>query len=83
MRTIRTEGLDQFVIFGERHLPYLVREFVAHYHTERFHQGLGAQLVRPPPAPGNDNPELVLGPGTIRRRSPLGGVLNFYHRDAA
>jgi putative transposase len=83
VRTIRAECLDQFVIFGERHLRYLVREFVAHYHTERFRQGLGGQLVRPPPAPGNDNAEPDSGPGTIRCRSRLGGVLNFYHRDAA
>jgi hypothetical protein len=71
------------VIFGERHLRYLVREFVAHYHTERFHQGLGGQLVRPPPAPGNDNAEPVSGPATIRCRSRLGGVLNFYQRETA
>ena len=40
MRTIRSECLDEFVIFGERHLRYVVQEFVEHYQAERHHQGL-------------------------------------------
>ena len=82
-KTVRSECLDHFVIFGERHLRVLLREFVAHYLTERFHQGLDGKLVRPPPAPGNDNSTPLSSPGSIRCRSRLGGVLNFYHRDAA
>jgi hypothetical protein len=35
---------------GERHLRRSLAEFVAHYHGERNHQGLGNELVdRPPP----------------------------------
>jgi hypothetical protein len=34
VKTIRTECLDQFVIFGERHLRHLVRELLIHYMTE-------------------------------------------------
>ena len=48
-----------------------------------FVQGSGGQLVGPPPGPGNDNGEPVIGPAAICSRSRLGGVLNFYHRDAA
>jgi hypothetical protein len=77
VRTIREECLAHFVIFGERHLRHLVGEFVAHYQGERFHQGLGGQRVRPG-HPDNDN-----AGGVVRRRSRLGGVLNFYHRGAA
>jgi putative transposase len=79
VRTIRTECLDPFVIFGERHLRYLVGTFVDHYLTERFHQGLGGQLIRPQALARNDNGAA----GTIRCRSRLGGLLNFYHREAA
>lgn len=79
VRTARSECLDQFVIFGERHLRVLVREFVAHYNAERFHQGLGGQLVRPPTVTANDNSAT----GVIRNRSRLGGLLNFYLREAA
>jgi transposase len=79
VKTIRTECLDEFVIFGERHPPYLVGTFVDHYLTGRYHQGLGGQLIRPPTRASNDN--AMLGP--IRCRSRLGGLLNHYHRESA
>ena len=79
VRTVRTECLDHLVIFGERHLRHLLREFVAHYNTERYHQGLGGRLVRPTLAPSNDN----AATGAIRCRPRLGGLLKFYHREAA
>ena len=81
VKTARTECLDHFVIFGERHLRLLLREFLAHYQAERFHQGLGGRLIRPPPPPANTN--ATPGSGSIRCRSRLGGLLNYYHRDAA
>lgn len=82
VRTIRAECLDRFVIFVDRHLRYLVQQFVEHYLAERYHQGIGGQLIRArpaPPPPSNDNGRL----GAIGCRSRLGGVLNFYHREAA
>jgi putative transposase len=72
-------SLDPFVIFGERHLRHLLREFVAHYNAERYHQGIGGLLIRPNPAPANDNATS----DSIRCRWRLGGLLNFYHRAAA
>ena len=79
VRTVREECLDHFVIFGERHLWYLLVEFVAHYHTERYHQGIGSTVIRPQPSRTNDNTAL----GAIQCRSRLGGQLNFYLRNAA
>jgi len=37
VKTIKSECLNHFVIFGERHLRHLTNEFVEHYLTERFH----------------------------------------------
>jgi len=37
VKTIKYECLNHFVIFGERHLRHLIKEFVEHYMTERFH----------------------------------------------
>jgi hypothetical protein len=79
VRTIRTEGLDQFVIFGERHLRYLVETFIDHYLTGRYHRGLGGRLINPSASPSNDN--VMAEP--IQCRSRLGGLLNYYHREAA
>ena len=36
-----TECLDHFVLFGEKHLRYVLTEFLTHYHVERPHQGIG------------------------------------------
>ncbi len=78
VKTIRSECLDHFVIFGERHLRHLLREFVTHHNAERFHQALDGQLIRPPATASNDNGTT----GTIQCRSRLGGLLNYYHRQA-
>jgi hypothetical protein len=54
------------------------REFMAHTMAERFHQGLGGQLIEGQASSENDN-----GAGdAIVCRSRLGGMLNYYHRQA-
>jgi hypothetical protein len=78
VRTVRDECLDHLVLFGERHLRLVIKEFVAHYLAERFHQGIGGRLIGPSAAIANDN-----GAGPVECRSRLGGLLNFYHRVAA
>jgi putative transposase len=57
------------------HLRAAVREFVDHYHEERPHQGLGNELIAPQAE--------VIGTGPLKCRQRLGGVLKFYHREAA
>ena len=79
VKTIRTECLDHFVIFGERHLRHLVRQFTDHYLTERYHQGIGSRIIKPKTSPSNGNATL----GPIGCRSRLDGLLNYYHREAA
>jgi len=79
VKTVRTECLEHFVIFGERHLRHLIDQFMGHYITERHHQGIGSQIIRPRPSPSNDNATL----DAIGRRSRLGGLLNYYCREAA
>jgi len=79
VETIKHECLNHLVLFGERHLRYVIKEFMAHYQRERFHQGLGGQLVERQAVATN-------GKGACDKvacRSRLGGMLNYYHRDAA
>jgi putative transposase len=45
-----------------------------HYHQERYHQGLGSQLIMP----ADNN-----GTGPVQCRERLGGLLKYYHREAA
>jgi putative transposase len=52
-----------------------ILNFMAHYHTERNHQGLANRRISPEPAHlGNT--------GAIQRRLRLGGVPNYYYRTA-
>jgi hypothetical protein len=79
VKTIRTECLDPFVIFGERHLRDPIREFLIHYMTERYQQEIGSQIICPTLPPSNDNATV----GAVRCRSRLGGALNYFFREAA
>jgi putative transposase len=79
VRTVREECLNKFVIFGKSHLRHLLSEFEQHYNYERYHQGLGGKLVITKVNAKNDNG----CDGEIKTQSRLGGILNFYHRDAA
>ena len=75
VRSIKHECLNRVISFGERHLRRTIAEFVAHYHCERNHQGLGNELIEGAPAVDNKV-------GRIRRRQRLGGLLNYYCRAA-
>ncbi|MCA9056517.1 MAG: integrase core domain-containing protein [Planctomycetaceae bacterium] len=75
-QSLKSECLGRMIFFGEESLRRAVREYLAHYHRERNHQGLENRLI-----------ELAAGigaaEGTIERRQRLGGMLNHYHRRAA
>ena len=76
VRSIKESCLDRLVLFGEKSLRVAIREFVEHYHHERNHQGLENRLIEP-------TKPLGLTSGAIRRRERIGGLLNYYHRNAA
>ena len=75
VRTIKESCLDRVILMGEASLRRAIREFVAHYHGERNHQGLQNQLITRPVAHRQDGP--------IACRDRLGGLLKYYHRPAA
>ena len=76
VRTIKESCLERMILFGEGSLRKAVHEFVEHYHCQRNHQGLDNRLILP---------EQLIGDraGAIQRRQRLGGMLNFYYRQAA
>jgi putative transposase len=77
IRSLRSECLSRVIPLGERHLRNLISEYLTHFHQERNHQGLDNRLIEPLAANTNS------GKGVIRRRERLGGVLNYYYREAA
>ena len=74
--SIKSECLNKLIFFSEAQLHRAVTEYVAHYHEERNHQGLANRLVVRPGAAANSN-------GEVRLRQRLGGMLSYYHRQAA
>jgi transposase InsO family protein len=75
VRSIKSECLNRMIFFGQASLQHAIGHFMAHYHTERNHQGLANQLLRPAPVIAPSQP--------VHRRQRLGGMLNYYHRAAA
>lgn len=76
VRSIKESCLERLILFGESSLRTALQNFVAHYHSERNHQGVSNQLIQPEKAHlGNT--------GAIQRRERLGGMLNYYYRTAA
>ncbi|MCP4900504.1 MAG: transposase, partial [bacterium] len=56
VRSIKFECLRHFVFLSERHLRYVIRQYMRHYHEERFHQGIGGHLIRPAVLRANASP---------------------------
>jgi putative transposase len=76
VRSVKEECLSKIILFGERSLRRALCEYVEHYHTERNH-------------PGKDNVLLVSRnteihrEGAVQCRERLGGLLRYYHQEAA
>jgi putative transposase len=76
VRSIKAECLDRMIFVGQGSLRNAVREYGAHYHGERNHQGLENRLLKPI--------DQVRGPnGIIKKRERLGSMLSYYYRLAA
>ena len=73
-QSIKTECSDYFLVFGEKHLRYLVDEYVDDYNTVQPHQGIGNETI----------PRLKLVTnemlGEVVGETRLGGLLKHYRR---
>jgi transposase InsO family protein len=74
VRSIKEECLSKIIPIGELHLRHAIDEYVAHYHLDRNHQGLGNRLID-----GTAETEPM---DRVERRERLGGLLRSYHRAA-
>jgi putative transposase len=77
VQSVKNEALSRIILFGERSLRHVLSEYLAHYHTERPHQGKGNVILFPSvqAEPSSDRP--------IECRERLGGLLKYYDRKAA
>jgi putative transposase len=75
VRSIKEECLGRLVFLSEGHLRKTISIFIGHYRHRRNHQGIDNKLIQPP----TSLPEA----GRIRCQKELGGMLNYYYRQAA
>ena len=76
VRSVKEECLCKGILFGERSLRRVLSEYVEHFHAERNHQGKGNVLLLPRDTNiGRDGP--------VQCRERLGGLLRYYHLEAA
>ncbi len=68
VRSIKEECLERMIFFGEASLHRALREYVVHYHRDR--------LIAPEDYVGQRS-------GRVQCRERLGGMLRYYHRQAA
>ena len=77
VRSVKQECLNRLIFFGEASLRRALREYMAHYHLERNHQGMNNRRLD---TAANDD---FYQSGSVTKRTRLGGVLNYYYREAA
>ena len=77
VRSVKDECLSKLILFGERSLRRSLVSYLDHYHGERNHQRKGNVILFPSLG------ESVTSEGPIRCRQRLGGLLRYYHREAA
>ena len=76
VRSVKEECLSKMILFGERALRRALNEYVSHYHAERNHQGKGNVLLfRRLTTTRREDP--------VQCRERLGGLLRYYHQEAA
>jgi hypothetical protein len=76
VRSVKEECLSKVILFGERSLRRALSNYVDHFHAERNHQGKGNVLLFPRATDRHCE-------GQVRCRERLGGLLRYYHQEAA
>ena len=74
VRSIKNECLNRIIPLGEGHLKLAIKNYVEHYNSERNHQGIENQLIRP---------EILTREGEITSKKRLSGMLTYYYRQPA
>ena len=80
VKSVKEEALSKLILFGEASLRCVLREYLAHYkyHVERNHQGKDNVLLFPAATKARNH-----GDGSVGCKERLGGLLKYYHREAA
>jgi len=74
-RSIKSECLHRMIFFGGALLLAVINKYLDHYHDHRNYQGIKNLRITPPPSEPME--------GKIICDQQLGGILKYYHRQAA
>jgi putative transposase len=66
------------VIITNSTRSHALHDYLVHYHAERNHQGKGNVLLFPTATQAKNRVD-----GSVRCKERLGGLLKYYHREAA
>ncbi|MGB5583399.1 MAG: helix-turn-helix domain-containing protein [Gammaproteobacteria bacterium] len=78
VKSVKEEALSKLILVGEASLRRVLNEYVVHFHAERNHQGKGNVLLFPTATRAKTRVD-----GSVACKERLGGLLKYYHRDAA
>jgi putative transposase len=78
VKSVKDDCLSKLILFGETSLRRALREYLIHYHAERNHQGKDNILLFPTAKKAMNRVD-----GSINCKERLGGLLKYYHREAA
>ena len=78
VKSIKDDCLSKLILLGETSLRRVLHEYLVHYHAERNHQGKENVLLFPTATKAID-----LGGSSVGCKERLGGVLKYYHLEAA
>ena len=78
VRSVKQECLSKLILCGEASLRRALTEYIVHFHSERNHQGKQNRLLFPTRTPSRSGVRT-----RVRCDERLGGLLKYYHREAA
>ena len=78
VKSVKEEALSKLILFGEASLRHVLSEYLVHFHRERNHQGKDNVLLFPAATQAKNRVD-----GSVDCKERLGGLLKYYHREAA
>jgi hypothetical protein len=78
VKSVKDDCLSKLILFGETSLRHALCEYLVHYHAERNHQGKDNVLLFPTATKAMNRVDESVG-----CKERLGGLLRYYHREAA
>ena len=78
VKSIKDDCLSKLILFRETSLRRVLHEYLAHYHAERNHQGKDNVLLFP-----TATKAIGHGGSSVSCKQRLGGLLKYYHLEAA